>query len=603
MDCAATSVRRPLRGLAALALAAALLTGSAIAADAADAEAAAAPAARAPAYRLAIDAPKSLASAIERSVGLARWQSYADMTDELLDRLAREARDEAAAAAAAEGYFSARIDITIDRSARPAKVTLTATPGEPTRIASVRVDLTDAAGADAQAAAAIARARSEWALPTGEIFRQSAWAAAKDRALATLHAGPFAAARIAKSEAAVDPEARTADLAVEIDSGPPFRFGGLRIEGLARYEPSLVRNYSTIRPGDRYDATTLEQFIRRLNSTGYFSSVQATIDPDAARADDATTRVRVIEAPTRNLEAGLSYSTDVRFGAKVNYRDVDVDRRATQMSINGELDSKIQGGALRFARSPNESGWIATYGVGAKRTDIEGLVTQTLVAGTRWHTVEERRERALSATFYVDDQHPDGAPSQRAHATYAEFEQYWRESDHLVAPTRGFMASAQAGGGVPGISTRGFGRVVGRLAAWIPLGSSAELDLRADAGAVLSGTRDGIPSTLLFRTGGDTTVRGYAFDSLGVRQGDAVVGGRYYAVGSVEAIRWFAESWGLAAFVDAGNAADSLSDFRFAVGYGGGLRVRTPLGPFRLDVAYGRQAHEVRTHFSVGLSF
>jgi translocation and assembly module TamA len=33
-------------------------------------------------------------------------------------------------------------------------------------------------------------------------------------------------------------------------------------------------------------------------------------------------------------------------------------------------------------------------------------------------------------------------------------------------------------------------------------------------------------------------VRGYAFDSLGVKLGNAIVGGRYYAVGSAEAIRW-----------------------------------------------------------------
>jgi translocation and assembly module TamA len=46
-----------------------------------------------------------------------------------------------------------------------------------------------------------------------------------------------------------------------------------------------------------------------------------------------------------------------------------------------------------------------------------------------------------------------------------------------------------------------------------------------------------------------------------------------------------------------------LQDFRFAVGYGAGVRVRTPLGPFRLDLAYGQQVHQVRIHFSVGLSF
>ena len=68
-------------------------------------------------------------------------------------------------------------------------------------------------------------------------------------------------------------------------------------------------------------------------------------------------------------------------------------------------------------------------------------------------------------------------------------------------------------------------------------------------------------------------------------------------------IRWIGEQWGLAAFIDAGNATDEVSQFHLAVGYGAGVRVRTPLGPFRVDLAYGRDAHKVRLHFSVGLSF
>jgi translocation and assembly module TamA len=88
-----------------------------------------------------------------------------------------------------------------------------------------------------------------------------------------------------------------------------------------------------------------------------------------------------------------------------------------------------------------------------------------------------------------------------------------------------------------------------------------------------------------------------------VKQGDAVVGGRYYAIASGEAIHWMSDYWGLGVFVDAGNAADSISGFRFDLGYGAGLRVRTPLGPFRLDLAYGQAVQQVRVHFSVGLTF
>jgi translocation and assembly module TamA len=165
------------------------------------------------------------------------------------------------------------------------------------------------------------------------------------------------------------------------------------------------------------------------------------------------------------------------------------------------------------------------------------------------------------------------------------------------------MASARAGGGIPGASTRGFGRVIANFAAWYPVDEKLELQFRAQGGAVLATTRNGIPSVLLFRTGGATTVRGYEFESLGVPDGSAIVPGRYYAVFNAEATRWVGNAWGVAAFVDAGNAIDSLDDVHLALGYGVGLRVRTPLGPFRVDVAYGQDVHKVRLDFSVGLTF
>ena len=559
---------------------------------------------RALSYRVEVNAPSPLKATLERDVGLVRWSEYAEMTDDLLDRLAREAIGEARSAAAAEGYFSAGIDVRMDRSAEPVVVTLAVDTGAATRIASVRIVVTGPATTDAPLGAdAIARLTREWSLPEGEVFRQSAWTIAKQRALATLAGSPYAAARIARSEAAIDPERRSADLVVELTSGPAFRFGSFDISGLVKYEPSLVRNYSTIAPGEPYSDGALNGYVRRLNASGYFASVQAKIDPDTAHPEDATVDLAVIEARTKRFEGGIGYSTDVQYRTNAMYRDVNFDGNGLQLLADGRLETRIQSGSLKFSRPPNASGWIATFGAGAERTDIENLVTRTAAAGTRWHTIEERDEHALSATYYLDAQEPAGSARQTANALYAEYERHWRRVDDLVAPTTGWMASAFAGGGVPGVSTRAFGRVRGRFAWWLPIGRSSELNVRAEGGAVLAGSRDGIPSKLLFRTGGSTTVRGYDFESLGVTDGGAVVPGRYYAVASVDAIRWIDELWGLAAFIDAGNAVDSLSGAHVALGYGVGARVRTPLGPFRLDVAYGQDVNTVRVHFSVGLTF
>ena len=558
----------------------------------------------APRYRVRVEAPSPLKEALERNVGLVRWQRYAEMTDDLLDRLAREAVGETRDIAAAEGFFSAAIDVVIDRSADPAMLTLRVDPGPATRITSVRIVVTGPATTDAPLGTdAIAKLTGEWLLPAGETFRQSAWLAAKERALATLTASPYAAARIEKSEAAIDPATQSAELDVELASGPAFRFGDLEISGLVKYDRSLVRNYRTIAVGEPYSQVALERYVRRLNASGYFASVQAKIDPDTTHPDDATVLIAVIEAPTKRFEGGLGYSTDVQFRANASYRDVNIDDHGLQLLADARAETKIQSGSLHFSRPPNDAGWIATFDGGAERTDIENLVTRTASLGTRWRTVAEDDERAVSATYYYDEQHPSGATTETSHAVYAEYERYWRRVDNLVAPSIGWMASLRGGGGVPGVSTRTFGRVVGRFAWWLPFAGANELNARAEGGAVLVASRTGIPSTLLFRTGGDTTVRGYAFESLGVQDGDAVVPGRYYAVVSLDAIHWVSPAWGLAAFVDAGNAVDSLSDARLALGYGVGARVRTPLGPFRLDLAYGQETHQVRVHFSVGLTF
>src|SRR5437879_4348860 len=142
---------------------------------------------------MVVEAPSPLKETLMRDVGLARWQAYAAMTEDLLDRLAREAIDETRNAAAAEGWFSAAIDVTIDRRTKPPTVTLTVTPGEPTLITSVNIDVTGPATTDIpRGTDAIVRLKHTWGLPVGARFRQPAWTAAKETALATLTAGPCA---------------------------------------------------------------------------------------------------------------------------------------------------------------------------------------------------------------------------------------------------------------------------------------------------------------------------------------------------------------------------------------------------------------------------
>ncbi len=559
-------------------------------------------------YNVVIDAPAALRKVIEGSIDLVRWQTYEDMTADLLDRLIRESIEQAKEAAATEGFFSASIEITIvpapAGSDEPLTLRLAVDPGLPTRIIGTDVRVVGPATSDVPAGTdAVASAQREWRLPVGAVFRQTAWDDAKRGALATLRASPYAAARVDRSEARIDPEKQAAELEFVIDSGPRFHFGGLEISGLDRYPPSLVRNFSTLEPGEAHSGERLAQFIRRLNASGYFASVHASIDPDPAQAHDATVTVSVIEALPRRVEGGLGFSTDTYLRGNFRYADVNVDGNALQFSVDARADTKIQEITLQLSRPPNEGGHLDSFEAKLHHSDIEGLRTQTASVGIARRTLDERDQTGWHAVYYVDDQFPDGAPSERSRALDLEYQRTWRKVDNLVAPTRGFAITARVGGGPPGVSTRGYGRGIVQYASWHPVDRDSTINLRAEAGAVAATSRTGIPSALLFRTGGDTTVRGYDFESLGVKSGDATLGGRYYAIAGVEAIRYFTPLLGIAAFVDAGNAGDDLSSLSPALGYGAGLRIRSPIGPLRLDVAYGQEMQQVRLHMSIGLAF
>ena len=180
----------------------------------------------------------------------------------------------------------------------------------------------------------------------------------------------------------------------------------------------------------------------------------------------------------------------------------------------------------------------------------------------------------------------------------------WRKVDSQLDPHQGSVVQLQVGGGAKAVlSDSNFVRFYSRIQQFIPLGKRDTLTLRGEIGYTLAESSVGIPQDYLFRTGGTGSVRGYAYQSLGIKEGAAIVGGRYLGVLSAEATHWLDETWGIAAFVDAGDAVDSLTDTSFAVGYGLGARWRSPAGPIGADLAYGQRTSELQLHFSLSIPF
>ena len=555
-------------------------------------------------YRVEVEAPEELKKMLQKGLTLVYWESDPQMSAEQLRRLADDAVREAREAAATEGWFAARVDVTIDESVEPRVVRLRVVPGERTRVADVEIRFRGPATQDAAAKANFRRVRQTWSLRRGEPFRQGDWETAKRTAVREMQSWRYAAASVAESRATIDPQTNRASLLIDIESGPPFRFGEVRIVGVKRYPESVVANFSPIRPGDDYDRDKVLLYQRRLLETGYFASVQADIDAQPRVADAAPLRVSVIEASSQHFETGLSYNTDVGLRAEISYSNQDIFDSAWRFRSALKLDQKIQDLRLDFDSPPRPGAVWNNFFTSARQQDIQNERTREFAVGTAYNFGFERTPSAWLLSWHLEEQRVlDQQPDTR-YAVYFGHRRTFRHTDDIVSPRNGYYGSFEVGG-TPGepLASRAFLRVVASGTYFFSLGRRDDVLLRAEAGGVASNSREGIPSTFLFRTGGDQTVRGYAFESLGVQQGAAIVGGRRLAVASAEYTRWIGEAWGVAAFVDAGDAWDSGVRFTPALGYGIGARVRTPIGPIRADVAYGERVSDYRVHFSVGFNF
>lgn len=575
-------------------------------------------------YTVAIDAPGPLDELLENNLDLLRWRDNPRLDIDQLQRLVKAAPEQAKMLIATEGYYSPRVSAGLDTSGATPVARIMVDPGEPTIVGDVDLVLKgfEPIGTDTRQFDP-AELRNNWALPVGRRFRQEDWEAAKRGLLRQVIQRRYPRAQLAESSAIVDPDVKRALLKVVLDSGPEVHFGDLKIEGLKRYPESIIRNLNRIRPGSVYRATALQDFQAKLQDTGYFSGVEVSIDPAETLeqqieaieegapaapkppAENPVTLpilVRVTENKQRNVAVGLGFSSNTGARAQVTYDDLNV--RGLRMKSNVLMETRRQSARADFYFPTTAKGYNDSFGAGFERNDLQSEITAVATLAVRRNWGTPRRERSLGLEYLTEQRTVDDLPSERSQSLPLTFSYTRRSVDNLLLPTRGYVANATIGGALlPLLTDERFIRASARVIYYRPLSSVSTLVLRGEAGALGSREKEGVPGAFLFRAGGDQSVRGYAYQSLGVKKGDATVGGRYLLTGSAEYQYWFKPPWGVAFFYDAGNAADRIKDLKPESGFGIGARWRSPVGPINVDVAYGKATKETRLHFSLGFTF
>jgi translocation and assembly module TamA len=583
-----------------------------------DAAAAPAAAASAPAGapQLQIDAPPPLRQLLLRYLDLARLSTVApaEAPDDVeWVRLVAAAPAQVRELLQTEGYFNPEVQVRRDPGP-PQVVHLRVVPGPRARIREVVLheqgSLHESALASDEAAyAAVKDLHAWWPLPPGQEFRNADWNSAKNSALAHVRAAGYANAGIVHSAAQVDANGRDVALELTIDSGPLYLAGDMRIEGLVKQDEAVVRNLAGFGPGEPLTEQLLLDYQERLRKSGLYDSTVITFDQDPANASGAPVTLQVRELPLQSLTLGVGVSANTGPRTTAEHTHRRIFGYTATLHNKFELGRDRQAYEGELSTHPGEKFYRNLIGGQVERlvTDLDVVSSQRLRVGRTQDTQRIERlyflgfDRSLQTTSVV---HKD------ARAFSVQYHLVWRDLDSVLLPTRGLTASGQFGVGRAtsnyadvGLFTRAYARVTG----YLPLGQSWYGTARLEAGQVFKRDSVAIPDALAFRAGGDDSVRGYAYRTLApVGTDGTIIGGNVLGTASVEVAHPLASSlpnlWG-AVFIDAGRAALSWADFKPARGYGVGIRYRSPVGPLRVDLAYGEELRKFRLHLSVGIAF
>jgi len=463
-----------------------------------------------------------------------------------------------------------------------------------------------------------------------------------------------------------------------IDPGVQVRLRQIQVEGTRKTKPAYVEREVLLKPGDFMRRSKLIQSQQRIYDSGLYTDVELETGQTDTTTHASDLVVKVHEQKMGWIDAGIGYGTVDQLRLTGQWGQRNIFRSSMRLTVTGKLGVRLTPDSVAIGKRKIEGGdrrldvalthpWplgvrlqttLGTYAENRPVIQETDVSPYKAVGGSVVFASSVLRDTRAALSYALDHISQDSLLINTQYKSYTTHRVILStENDNRVNifdPTQGHDAIARfevAHAATPGSGT--FSKIGLQGTKYVSLESGSVLAFRvqggyiepwgstpSDAGAPLNSVPNElnqIPPNDRFRTGGASTVRGYEESELGTREiPDAngvlkpvIYGGQVLLLTNIELrfpLFWIVSG---ATFFDGGNVwqrpedmkASKIFSFAGGAGYndmrysgGFGLRIGTPVGPFRFD--YGFKIRSPRTpsepdlsprrgefHFSLGQPF
>jgi translocation and assembly module TamA len=523
-----------------------------------------------------------------------------------LDRFESQVPDRARKALEPFGFYAALIhteSTTIEGGAKLLKVAIE--PGKPVRLTQVQVSI-EGPGAGRPA---LQQLRDNFPLQAAQVLQQDHYQQAKQGLQRQAVALGYLDAAYRVHEIRVDPPRYAAEILLSLETGPRYKFGEIRFSGADNYPEPFLRRYLAFDSCEVFSQAQLGQTQLNLLDSDRFKEIRLLPDRAATVDEHIPVEIALDPSPSKRLRPGIGYGTDTGARLTLQFKNLNVAERGHELKLELNLSQVRQTiGAAYIWPDHKSMHSFTTLRAGLEQEDTDAYKFSKI-----YTEIERTRELGpgskgslYTQVFYEDFTVGGEQDSLKMIMPGVRFSH--RGYRDLIRPRKGYQYSLDLRGGHELLgSDTGLLQLLAAGNFMVPLPGRFTLFVRGEgAGTLQNDEVQDLPVSLRFFAGGDQSVRGYSYMSLGPEDDDGeVVGGKHLLVGSIELERSFGENWGVSIFYDVGNAFDSFSEYDLAEGAGFGVRRYTPVGPVKLDIAsdISEPNPSYRLHLSIGFGW